>query len=94
MKQLKKALSIILAKAVTNTESEVHAMWCCLCGKKFEGHGNNAMPLMAGKCCDECVHDVNVARIKEMSGCKEYLPRVLKRLSKERRDLGNGSNKL
>ena len=64
-------------------------MLCCLCGKEFEGHGNNAMPLMAGKCCDECNHKVIVARIQEMSGCKEYLPRVLKRLNKERKRLKN-----
>lgn len=28
---------------------------CCICGKKFEGYGNNPEPLMEhGECCDEC----------------------------------------
>lgn len=27
---------------------------CCICGKKFEGIGNNAEPIKEGTCCDEC----------------------------------------
>lgn len=28
---------------------------CCICGKEFEGHGNNPYPLKSdGRCCDEC----------------------------------------
>lgn len=27
---------------------------CCLCGKEFEGYGNNADPVADGICCDEC----------------------------------------
>ena len=27
---------------------------CCICGKVFEGEGNNAEPYKKGKCCDEC----------------------------------------
>ena len=27
---------------------------CCLCGKEFEGWGNNAWPLAEGICCDSC----------------------------------------
>ena len=28
---------------------------CCLCGKKFEGYGNNPWPLkQSGRCCDDC----------------------------------------
>lgn len=28
---------------------------CCLCGKKFEGYGNDPWPLMqCGRCCDDC----------------------------------------
>lgn len=29
---------------------------CCLCGKEFEGSGNNPYPLMspAEECCDDC----------------------------------------
>ena len=35
-------------------------MKCCLCGKEIEvkisgwDMGNNAQPLMNGRCCDEC----------------------------------------
>jgi len=36
---------------------------CCICKKKYEGHGNNALPLKKGRCCDECNHDVIEARI-------------------------------
>lgn len=28
--------------------------YCCLCGAKIEGHGNNAAPLKNGLCCDAC----------------------------------------
>ena len=31
---------------------EVH--YCCICGKRIDGHPNNAAPLMDGVCCDEC----------------------------------------
>ena len=27
---------------------------CVLCGKKYEGYGNNAQPLKKGQCCDDC----------------------------------------
>ena len=28
---------------------------CCICGKKFEGYGNNPTPVKEdGVCCDEC----------------------------------------
>ena len=27
---------------------------CVLCGKVFEGFGNNPQPLADGKCCDSC----------------------------------------
>lgn len=29
---------------------------CCLCGKEFEGYGNNPDPLASSKkvCCDKC----------------------------------------
>lgn len=69
-------------------------MLCCLCDKEFEGHGHDAQPLAEGKCCDECVHDVNVARIQERSGRKEYLPRVIERISKERGILNNGETRI
>lgn len=27
---------------------------CCLCREEYDEFGNNAMPLMEGRCCDEC----------------------------------------
>ena len=28
---------------------------CVICGKAFEGYGNNPIPVMPyGRCCDEC----------------------------------------
>lgn len=29
-------------------------MKCCICGKDFEGFGNNAEPIADGQCCDAC----------------------------------------
>lgn len=30
---------------------------CCICGKPYHDYGNNAMPLMNGRCCKECNDD-------------------------------------
>lgn len=40
---------------------------CVLCGKKFEGWGNNALPLKEGQCCDYC-NDIKVipARLNKL----------------------------
>lgn len=27
---------------------------CCICGKPYHNHGNNARPFMDGRCCNEC----------------------------------------
>ena len=27
---------------------------CVICGRKFEGFGNNAEPVRKGRCCDIC----------------------------------------
>lgn len=36
---------------------------CCICGKKFTGHGNNADPVEKyGECCDDCNINVVVPR--------------------------------
>ncbi len=38
---------------------------CVICGKKFEGWGNNPYPLAKeGLCCDECNFKVVQARLK------------------------------
>ena len=39
---------------------------CCICGKEFDGWGNNAYPLADGICCDECNKQVIIARIKRL----------------------------
>ena len=28
--------------------------YCCICGRRIEGHPHNAAPLRDGVCCDEC----------------------------------------
>lgn len=28
--------------------------YCSICGKEYEGWGNNARPVNDGECCDEC----------------------------------------
>ena len=49
---------------------------CCLCGKKFEGYGNNPAPLTEEsyiysekRCCDDC-------------NSKKVIPERLKRMRK------------
>lgn len=34
------------------TETEKHI--CSICGKEYEGYGNNAQPVNSGRCCNEC----------------------------------------
>ena len=66
---------------------------CAICGETIDGLGHNAQPLADGKCCDACVHDVNVARIKARSSNDEYLPRVIEKLA-EKRPLTNGETRV
>ena len=44
---------------------------CCICGKTFNGYGNNPYPVSKNendKCCDQCNLDVVIpARLMEMS---------------------------
>lgn len=42
---------------------------CVICGKEFEGWGNNPYPVAnEGECCDECnASKVIPARIKELT---------------------------
>lgn len=30
------------------------AKYCSICGKEFEGYGNNASPVNNGECCNIC----------------------------------------
>lgn len=54
-------------------------MKCCLCGKEFEGYGNNPSPIEvyyssigeSGRCCDECNSNIVIPiRISEMGFIK------------------------
>lgn len=39
---------------------------CVICGKEYQGWGNNAMPVAEGECCDECnLKKVIPARLKD-----------------------------
>lgn len=41
---------------------------CVICGKKFEGWGNNPAPVKDhGRCCDECNWTVIQARFDELA---------------------------
>ena len=40
---------------------------CSICGKEYEGMGNNAQPINNGRCCSECNRTVVVPfRLKMM----------------------------
>lgn len=48
---------------------------CCICGKEFEGYGNNASPVVDGCCCDECNRNVVIpARI--LFGMRQETPQI------------------
>ena len=46
---------------------------CCICGKEFEGYGNNPDPVkQEGVCCDKCNEEVVIPeRIRRMFGGKK-----------------------
>lgn len=44
---------------------------CCICGKTFQGWGNDAAPIKNGVCCDKCNDErVIPARLKVLYGFK------------------------
>lgn len=54
-------------------------MKCCICGKEFEGYGNNPYPIgrdiysSEDRCCDECnTTKVIPARIAALNETKNY----------------------
>ena len=52
-------------------EEDMAKKKCVICGKEFEGYGNNAQPVKDGLCCDECNQkEVIPARLKK-AGLKE-----------------------
>ena len=45
---------------------------CSICGKSYEGYGNNAQPVNNGRCCDKCNATVVIPRrIQEHKNRKE-----------------------
>ena len=51
-------------------DEDMEKKTCVICGKEFEGYGNNAQPVKDGMCCDECNQKVVIpARLKK-SGLK------------------------
>lgn len=42
---------------------EVHI--CSICGKMYNGFGNNAWPINEDRCCDQCNDLVIMARLRE-----------------------------
>ena len=46
---------------------------CCICGKTFEGYGNDPWPVKEeGRCCDECNYDTVIpARISQLRSAEE-----------------------
>lgn len=35
---------------------------CSICGKSYEGYGNNAQPVNSGRCCDVCNSEIVIPR--------------------------------
>lgn len=47
---------------------------CCICGKPYNNHGNNARPFMDGRCCNEC--DIKYVRPYRISHYDEYQAQI------------------
>lgn len=48
--------------------------YCSICGKKYEGYGNNAQPVNDGRCCDKCNSTIVVPRrIQDVRNRKEEI---------------------
>ena len=47
---------------------------CCICGKPYHNHGNNARPFMNGRCCDEC--DSKYVIPYRISNHEEYMAQM------------------
>lgn len=55
----------------TDIVADSSAKVCCLCKKKYQGFGNNALPLKDGRCCDGCNNLVIAERLKRISNKKK-----------------------
>lgn len=47
---------------MTRLTERVNMHICCICGKEYEGYGNNAWPISDGKCCDKCNYNVVIPK--------------------------------
>ena len=63
--KMNNSINTISRKERRRIKREMNKLWdvslnnpkygiCCICGKPYNNHGNNARPLMDGRCCDEC----------------------------------------
>lgn len=60
------------AKKEDNNVKEENMEKCSICGKNYEGYGNNAQPVNDGRCCDKCnLETVIPRRITESMMLKE-----------------------
>lgn len=44
---------------------------CSICGKHYEGYGNNAQPINNGRCCDNCNVTIVPRRMQDYKNRKE-----------------------
>ena len=57
----------IMNETLSNIKEAYEHHKCVICGKEFDGYGNNAEPVKPGICCDECnAKQVIPARLKGM----------------------------
>lgn len=67
-------------------EDETETNVCCICGKTYEGYGNNADPLAKGRCCDECNADVIKRRV-EYQWASDILRPMVEKLGDNREQM-------
>lgn len=48
---------IELGKKLREEAKKKHKKICFICGKEYVGYGNNAHPVMEGRCCDRCNYE-------------------------------------
>lgn len=49
-----------LDEIIFKEKKDMHT--CSICGKSYEGYGNNAQPINNGRCCDDCNKTIVVPR--------------------------------
>jgi hypothetical protein len=67
------AMKELISKSQNKIMEKFNVQWqkrCVLCGEGYCGYGNNALPLMEGRCCDKCnfekVLPARMGNLKEM----------------------------